>query len=543
MSKSNRKGQDGKAGTRKKFLAMARVSSDAQQKEGFSLDVQEDGLKRYAEQNDGEIVKLYRIAETASKVQLRATFHEMIAAAKRLAHEIDALVFYKFDRAARNMFDYVELERLERDYGITFVSVCEPTENTPSGRMQRRMHATFAAYFAERLADDVREGMARRVQNGHIVNKAPYGYTNVRREGRSVIEVNEKEAEVIRRIFRMYAYQSMTLDSIAKTLNDEGIKKTTKQRRWHRATVHRLLLNRVFIGEVPYRGRWYSGVHKPLIDRDTWEKVQSMLGVRAQTTHTLTYAGGLIRCAHCGHTVTGERVVKKNTGKPYTYYRCSFYRRVPDHPPHRVTEAAIDEQVLAMFERLRVGDEDTRAWVAKVLRARTMEERAAAKRQVDDLARQLSRVESQKERLLQLRLDDEIGADEYAEQARAMRDQQARLRGQIEAANRDQDENADVAVKAFELTQHLHAKWVKADYAAKRRILKIVWSNCLLGGEKDGKTLNYSLRKPFDVLAEEVSSNLSTPGGSRTRDLALGPRDDNHFTTRAVRLYQPESFS
>ena len=54
-----------------KFVALARVSSREQEREGpFSrrtgLDVQEAALRGYAERAGGEIVRFFRIAETAS---------------------------------------------------------------------------------------------------------------------------------------------------------------------------------------------------------------------------------------------------------------------------------------------------------------------------------------------------------------------------------------------------------------------------------------------------------------------------------------------
>ena len=91
----------------KRFVALARVSSREQEREGFSLEVQEDALKKYAEANAGTIVRMFKIAETASKRDERKTFKEMIAYAKKHSLEIDALLFYKVDRAARNLFDYV----------------------------------------------------------------------------------------------------------------------------------------------------------------------------------------------------------------------------------------------------------------------------------------------------------------------------------------------------------------------------------------------------------------------------------------------------
>src|SRR6266568_4166509 len=134
-----------KAGAQpKRFVALARVSSREQEREGFSLDVQETALQAYAQRNGGQIVRMWRIAETASKTDQRTAFKELIAYAKANAAKLDGLLFYKVDRAARNLFDYVELERLESEQGIPFISVSQPTEHTPAGRMQRRMLASMA---------------------------------------------------------------------------------------------------------------------------------------------------------------------------------------------------------------------------------------------------------------------------------------------------------------------------------------------------------------------------------------------------------------
>ena len=76
---------------------------------------------------------------------------------------------------------------------------------------------------------------------------------------------------------------------------------------------------------------------------------------------------------------------------------------------------------------------------------------------------------------------------------------------QAEVLDRGHDENADIAIKAFELSQSLMGKWLTADYAAKRQILEIVCLNWLL----DDVTLIPTMRKPFDVLAEGLLSKES----------------------------------
>jgi site-specific DNA recombinase len=206
----------------KQFVALARVSSREQEREGFSLEVQEEGLKRYATQAGGEIAKLFKIAETASKGDERKTFRELIAYAKKNAPFLDGLLFYKVDRAARNLFDYVELERLESEYNLPFISVSQPTENTPAGRMMRRTLANMASFYTEQQSVDVREGLARRVQEGWFIGLAPYGYRNIRKDGRGLVEIDPESASNVKRIFHLYAYENLTLDGVVERINGEG---------------------------------------------------------------------------------------------------------------------------------------------------------------------------------------------------------------------------------------------------------------------------------------------------------------------------------
>ena len=233
----------------KQFVALARVSSREQEREGFSLAVQEEALRRYATQNGGEIIKLFRIAETASKRDERKTFKEMIAFAKKHCLDLDGLLFYKVDRAARNLVDYVELERLESEYNVPFISISQQTDSNPAGRMMRRTLANMASFFTEQMSVDIKQGLSRRVQEGWFVGPAPYGYRNVRREGRSIVEVDAVRAANVRRMFHLYAYENLTLDGVVKRLSDEGCVYRESSPRFNRTSVHTMLRDRAYIGE------------------------------------------------------------------------------------------------------------------------------------------------------------------------------------------------------------------------------------------------------------------------------------------------------
>lgn len=300
----------------KQFVAMARVSSREQEREGFSLEVQEEALRRYAAHNGGELIKLFRIAETASKRDERKTFKEMVAFAKKRCLDLDGMLFYKVDRACRNLVDYVELERLESEYNVPFISISQQTDSNPAGRMMRRTLANMASFFTEQMSVDIKQGLCRRVQEGWFSGPAPYGYCNVRRDGRSIVEVDPVRAANVRRMFQLYAYENLTLEGVVERLADEGCTYRPSCPRFNRTSVHTMLHDRAYIGEIQFRGHWHPGKHEPLIDRSTWDRVRALLGGRVFQSHALTYAGEQIQCGHCGHPITGERKTKKS-GRVY----------------------------------------------------------------------------------------------------------------------------------------------------------------------------------------------------------------------------------
>jgi hypothetical protein len=119
--------------------------------------------------------------------------------------------------------------------------------------------------------------------------------------------------------------------------------------------------------------------------------------------------------------------------------------------------------------------------------------------------RQLSSLRSQKDKLLNLHLDEKIDVATFSAKDVEIRDRIAQLTLLLEAADRGRDEHADLARKAFELSQSLSERWLAADYSAKRQILGIICLNFSL----DGVSLVPEWRKPFDVLVGGLSVSSS----------------------------------
>ena len=104
---------------------------------------------------------------------------------------------------------------------------------------------------------------------------------------------------------------------------------------------------------------------------------------------------------------------------------------------------------------------------------------------------------------------EDIDQDTFARKHTEMRDRLASIKLQLDVLDRSHDETAELAAKVFELSQTLRSQWLTADYAAKRRILEIVFLNCRL----EDANLAPTMRKPFDVLAEGLLLKNSRAGG------------------------------
>jgi len=481
----------------KRFIALARVSSREQEREGFSLDVQEEAFKEYAERHNATLVETFRIAETATRSQERKVFNEVIAFAKRHHQTLNGILFYKVDRAARNLKDFVLLEELESDFGIEFISITQPTQNTPTGRMMRRQLATIASFTTEQQSVDVREGIAKRVQSGLPPSRAPFGYRNVRRNRRSVVEIHPENGPKVQKIFRLFAYHGLSVETLVERLCEEGIFYSPSRPKFSLSKIYGLLHDRHYIGEVKYHGDWHPGVHKRLIDSQTWDRAQVLLGKKVYRSHQMLYAGELITCGFCGRPISGEtkeRRTKAGLGQ-YTYYRCARYN-VGEHPRVRVKASVLDAQVLALFDEMHRRCEPVRPWLIAVYLERIKETHGASEGKITELKRQLSRVVSQQDELLELRIGGRIDDQRFDAKQSELEGRQAHLKQQIQAVMSDHSKDAGRSAEAAQVFRLIMEKWPSADFTTKRRILEIVFDGFTLVGE----TLVPLNRTPFELL-------------------------------------------
>lgn len=185
------------------------------------------------------------------------------------------------------------------------------------------MLATFAGYYSNNLASEIRKGLQQKHQTGGTPFKAPLGYLPKRelignQDIRTVI-VDEQRAPLIKLAFDLYAKGDWTLHRLATHLETLGLRSRPTPKRGERpiglTSVHKILKNVYYVGIVEYRGKRVPGRHVPLIDRATFDRVQALLAARAvagdRPYRHEHYLRGTVYCAECG----GRLLYGKYRGK------------------------------------------------------------------------------------------------------------------------------------------------------------------------------------------------------------------------------------
>ena len=244
------------------------------------------------------------------------------------ARKIDVIVVYKVDRLTRSLADFAKLVELFDAHRVSFVSVTQQFNTTTSmGRLTLNVLLSFAQFEREVTSERIRDKVAASKKKGIWVGgPLPLGYAM---ENGKVAVVPE-EAERVRHIFSRY----LELGSVRALMRDLKDRDIVSRRRVLKTEAIRggvpfgcgalfhLLRNRFYIGEVNYKGQIYPGEQPPILDRDLFDQVQTMLtDQRSHQTRTRTSFSHLLTGLmfdDAGHRMAPTQAQKK--GWHYSYY-------------------------------------------------------------------------------------------------------------------------------------------------------------------------------------------------------------------------------
>jgi site-specific DNA recombinase len=152
-----------------------RVSSK-EQVDGASLESQEIACREYAARNSATVVKVFIERGESAKFADRTQLLEMLAFCGNQANAIDCLLVWKVDRLARNVGDHFNIKANLLKQNIRAVSVTEPIDAKPEGKLLETILAGFAQFDNDLRAARTVQGMRRKLQEGLFPWKAPIGY-------------------------------------------------------------------------------------------------------------------------------------------------------------------------------------------------------------------------------------------------------------------------------------------------------------------------------------------------------------------------------
>ena len=313
-----------------------RVSTDEGLDQEFnSLDAQRDACSAYitSQKNEGWIPLADRYDDPAF-----SGGHLNRPALQRLlkdieAGKVDCIVCYKLDRLTRSLLDFTKLIEILDRHNVTFISITQSFNTTTSmGRLTLNILLSFAQYERETTADRIRDKYAASRQKGLWMGGIPpLGYDVHNRE----LVVNQVEADQVRFIFRRFA-ECGSPTQVVQDLREAGIQNkswTTVEgiqrngKPFHKAGLYRTLKNAAYIGEVVHQDVSYPGKQQPIVERDLWDKVHSLIAEHARTRSTLPRGQtpfplkSLVRCGHCGVAMKPSHS-RKNGQVQYRYYLC-----------------------------------------------------------------------------------------------------------------------------------------------------------------------------------------------------------------------------
>jgi hypothetical protein len=120
----------------------------------------------------------------------------------------------------------------------------------------------------------VKRGQLNAVQQGRYgTGPAPYGYRRGR-DGEKPLVVDDREAEVVRIVFREYLRHRST-GKVVSYLHSRGIF-TRKGNKWSRQAIAIILSNRTYRGRVSYGEVETEGQHEPIIEPALFYKANAL---------------------------------------------------------------------------------------------------------------------------------------------------------------------------------------------------------------------------------------------------------------------------
>lgn len=425
----------------------ARVSSERQAEKDLSIPAQLKALRQHADRLGWRVVEQFVDEAESARTADRPEFQRMMGLAKQKPLPFTVILVWKLSRFARNREDSILYKAMLRKHGVHIVSINEPIDDSPSGRMLEGMIEVVDEFYSANLSTDTIRGLNENASRGFLNGgMAPYGYRRVKvkvgEQEKAKLEVDPAHAPVAKRIFKL-CLGGMGVKEIAKKLNAEKCF-TRSGRPWSNTGVYYLLTNEAYTGAMIFnRYRWYKptggkpskavhieGTHPALVSPADFARARALLGARSpQMTHPRQVASdyllsGVAYCGSCGAKMLGTTA----KGGRFFYYGCQSYlkRGRAACDGGLISRATLEEQVMDTL-RDEVLTEKNLSELAGFVNEEKDRARRSARSKVAEVEAQVKGLQARLDRLYEALETGHVDLADVGPRIKA-------LRGQIEAA-------------------------------------------------------------------------------------------------------------
>ncbi len=522
-----------------------RVSSD-RQKEEQTIGSQVLELTEYAH-NEGFTVPdewIFQDEGYSGATLLRPGLERL----RDLACEgqVEELLIYAPDRLSRKYAYQVLLTEEFARHGVEVIFLKSPKATTPEEQLLLHFQGMIAEYERAQIAERTRRGKRYRAKSGlvNVLSGAPYGYRYVKKTefSSAYYEVIEQEAEIVRTVYRLYTEEGLSINAIARWLNDRNIPTRKKISRWERSTIWAMLRNPAYKGKAcfgktqiverqkitrPLRKRggfsprcsanrerprqdWIEIPVPALVKEEVFALAEEHLehNKRYSLRRTIepTLLQGMLVCSQCGYAY--YRTSTRTSKRKLYYYRClgsDDYRfengRLCNSQPIRqdYLDAVVWEQVIKLFEDPEIVRSEIRRRIKEIHNA------SPIKKRKETLEKEIIRVNKSIEKLLDAYQEDLLQLDELRSRMPALRKREAALKSElnsIESAASDQHAILRVADNIDNFLFQLRKTADTIEVFEQQKVLRLVVKEVLI----DDETINIKHSVPFAISSK---TNLS----------------------------------
>lgn len=494
-------------------ISYLRVSSKRQL--DTAADVDPDGnsinTQRDYTQNKARAMKVVLDREfiepgnSAQSIEKRPVFKELLKYLK--AHpEIKYVFIYMRSRAFRDYIDAGLTERQFEQMGVKLISAKEDFgQDEIMARTMKAVTDIMNDASVKKQGQDIAVKMANKVRNGGTVGLAKIGYLNrqiVLDDGRRVnsIVVDDRRGPLVVQAFELFATGRYTLDTLYETICDLGLTAAGRNKPVTRETLGRMLRDRYYIGKLSFKGIEYQGRHTPLISEELFNRVQRILDAHAgsgtrerQHPH---YLKGLVWCGRCQHRYT--IMPGRGNGGEYFYFLCrGRQQKLCDQPyiPVDVMEQAVEQH----YAHAVALPEDARNAVRAGVDAAIVEHFELSDELRAQFTAQLDKLDRKESYFLDLAAEEGWPKDKLRAKLTAIREEQAKITRQLDAATSQLETGRQVFLTALELLADPAALYEGGGETVRAILNRVFFSRLYVDGSK---VTDQVLNEPFDILRE-----------------------------------------